>query len=112
MNKILTISIAAYNIEDYIKEALDSIVSNEKARECVEVIVVDDGSKDQTLEIANKYQAQFPETIIVIEKNNGGYGSTINEALNIAHGKYFGQRTGKDSIVILIYSLLTCTTST
>lgn len=96
MNKILTISIAAYNIEDYIKEALDSIISNEKARECVEVIVVDDGSKDQTLEIANKYQAQFPETIIVIKKNNGGYGSTINEALKIAHGKYFKLLDGDD----------------
>ncbi len=55
----------------------------------IEVIVVNDGSRDNSLRIAREYESLYPDTIIVIDKENGGHGSTINAALKIATGKYF-----------------------
>ena len=93
--KILTISIAAYNVEKYIGFALDSIIKS-KYIDDIEAIVVNDGSKDKTLEIAKKYENLYKDSIIVVDKNNLGYGSTINAALKIAKGKYFKLLDGDD----------------
>lgn len=57
--------------------------------EFLDIIIVNDGSKDNTLEIAEGLQKEFPETIRVINKENGHYGSCVNYALDIAEGKYF-----------------------
>jgi glycosyltransferase involved in cell wall biosynthesis len=54
----------------------------------VEVIVVNDGSKDGTLQIARQYQSGYPQIVTVIDKENGHYGSCINAALPVAKGKY------------------------
>ena len=86
--KILTIAIPVYNTENYIKRCFDSILINDILDE-IEVIAVNDGSKDNSLNILNKYKALYPNTLIVIDKENGGHGSTINKALEIATGKYF-----------------------
>ena len=56
--KILTISVAAYNVESYIAENLDSILITD-VRDEIEVLVVDDGGNDGTLEIARKYEDGF-----------------------------------------------------
>lgn len=85
--KLLTISIAAYNMESYLAQALDTLVVAQDTR--LEVIVVNDGSIDNTLTIAQNYHDQYPQIVKVIDKANGGYGSTINAALAIATGKYF-----------------------
>lgn len=73
MEKILTISIAAYNAEFDIRRCLDSFV-NSKVFELLEIIVVNDGSKDNTLKVARQYEEQYPESIKVIDKKNGGHG--------------------------------------
>lgn len=93
--KLLTISIAAYNVEKYIDYALDSIIKS-KYIDDIEVIVVNDGSKDKTLEIAKKYEKLYKNSIIVVDKINSGYGSTINASLKIATGKYFKLLDGDD----------------
>jgi glycosyltransferase involved in cell wall biosynthesis len=49
----------------------------------IEVIVVNDGSRDNSLRIAREYESLYPDTIIVIDKENGGHGSTINAALKM-----------------------------
>lgn len=93
--KTLTISIAAYNVEEYIEEALNSLLDPEIIDD-LEVIVVNDGSKDYTSKIAHKYSSKYPDSIKVIDKENGGYGSTINTSLPLASGKYFRLLDGDD----------------
>lgn len=95
MDKILTISIAAYNMEKYINQALESLVLPEIIDE-LEIFVIDDGGTDTTLEIAKYYAEQYPNSIFPIHKTNGGYGSTINYSINHATGKYFKQLDGDD----------------
>ncbi len=86
--KVLTISIAAYNAEKTIEKCLDSMV-NSRCIDDLEIIVVNDGSKDQTLEIAKRYADEFPQSVIVVDKENGGHGSTINASVIRATGKYY-----------------------
>ncbi|MCH5299777.1 MAG: glycosyltransferase family 2 protein [Ruminococcus sp.] len=95
MKKILTVSIAAYNVQDYIDEALNSFV-NVKEKERLEVLIVDDGSTDNTLEIARKYESDYPEVFKVVHKKNGGWGSTVTTGIQNATGKYFKQLDGDD----------------
>lgn len=95
MSKILTISIAAYNVEQYIEQALDSLI-DERIIDDLEIFVVDDGGKDKTLEIAKRYAEKYPQSIFPIHKENGGYGSTINTSVKLATGKYFKQLDGDD----------------
>ena len=86
--KILTISVAAYNAEKYLKRCLDSLV-NIKLIDDLEIIVVDDGATDNTLNIAKKYEEKYPGCVFAVHKNNGGHGSTINTSIERATGKYF-----------------------
>jgi len=94
MEKILTISIAAYNAEKYIEKALSSLVCC-KMNE-LEVMVIDDGSTDETFSIAKEFELRYPKTFQVIHKSNGGYGSTINCSIERATGKYFKQLDADD----------------
>lgn len=95
MEKILSISIAAYNVSEYIETCLDSFVAA-KNLDKVEVIVVDDGSKDNTADIVRTYVEKYPESIKLIAKENGGHGSTINAGIAAATGKYFKIVDGDD----------------
>ena len=84
--KLLTIVVPAYNVESYIRRCLGSLVT---ADDSVEIIVVNDGSLDRTLEIAQEYEKLYPSKLVVVTKENGGHGSTINTGLELAKGKYF-----------------------
>ena len=86
MNKLLTVIVPAYNMQDYLERCLDSLWCTQQLR--LQVIVVNDGSKDHTLEIARKYATQWPDVYQVVDKANGNYGSCINSALPLAEGKY------------------------
>lgn len=66
--------------------ALDTIL---EIKEDIELIIVNDGSTDDTLKIAKEYQKKYPQVIKVIDKENGGHGSGVNAGLGIASGKYF-----------------------
>ena len=95
MNKILTISIAGYNMEKYIRQALDSL-TDERIVNYLEVFIIDDGGKDGTLDIAREYANRFPGTFFPIHKENGGYGSTFNYSIEHASGMYFRCLDGDD----------------
>lgn len=73
-------------MELYLERCLSSLVIPSIAR--VEIIVVNDGSTDRTLHIAQDFKDRYPDSIIIIDKENGNYGSCINAALKIATGYY------------------------
>lgn len=87
MSKVLSVIIPTYNMEAFLPRCLDSLLADD-ALESLEVIVVNDGSKDGSLNIARNYAYRFPTTVTVIDKPNGNYGSTINSALPVAKGRY------------------------
>lgn len=95
MNKILSISIAAYNVENYLDQTLSSL-NDQRFSDDIEVLIIDDGSKDGTKDIALKYQNMAHGTFKYIQKENGGHGSTINKGLELATGKYFRVIDGDD----------------
>lgn len=88
MSKILSICIPSYNMEEYLHRCVDSMLV-EEVLDQLEIIIVNDGSKDGTLSIANDYKERHPQSVVVIDKPNGHYGSCINAALKVATGKYF-----------------------
>lgn len=95
MRKILTISIAAYNVEAYIRRALDSLI-DDRVIDDLEIFVIDDGGQDGTLKIAEEYAEKYPDSIFPIHKENGGYGTTVNYGVDHATGKYFKLMDGDD----------------
>lgn len=95
MNKVLTISIAAYNMEKYISQTLNSLL-DERIIDELEIFVVDDGGQDHTLDIAREYASLFPQSIFPVHKENGGYGTTVNYSIAHASGRYFKCLDGDD----------------
>lgn len=95
--KLLTISVAAYNVEKYLAQTLESLIVP-SLMESIEVLIVSDGSTDSTCSIASKYVRQYPYTFKLVEKENGGYGTTVNAALKMATGEFFRLLDGDDWI--------------
>jgi len=87
-SKILTIAIPSYNAERYLDNCLSHFTDSE-VMEHLEILIVNDGSTDSTQAMAEAYAQRYPESIVVISKENGGHGSTINAAVPRATGKYF-----------------------
>lgn len=88
MDKTLSVSIAAYNAQQFIEECLDSLIE-ERIIDDIEVLIVNDGSTDNTKEVVQLYVDKFPDTFRIIDKENGGWGSTVNVGMQEATGKYF-----------------------
>lgn len=87
MNKLLSLIIPTYNKEEYLEKCIHSVIGTGRDN-LLELIIVNDGSTDRTQEIAHALQAQFPGIVVVIDKQNGNYGSAVNAALPVARGKY------------------------
>ena len=88
MDKILTIIVPAYNMEKYLDRCLSSLIVGEVFMPQFEVLVINDGAKDRTSEIAHSYEQKYPQTFRVIDKENGNYGSCINRGLKEASGTF------------------------
>ncbi|MDI6453246.1 glycosyltransferase family 2 protein [Peloplasma aerotolerans] len=84
--KTISFVIPSYNSEKYLHTAIESLFG---FGDDIEIIIVNDGSKDQTLHIAKSYQKAHPHLIEVVDQQNGGHGSGINAGLKIAKGTYF-----------------------
>lgn len=95
MDKLLTVSVAAYNMEKYLQKTLESLTVPE-VLDAIEVFVVDDGGKDNSLAIAHEFAFRYPDSFHAVHKENGGYGTTINWSLTHATGKYFRPLDGDD----------------
>lgn len=99
MEKLLTISVAAYNVEKYIKYTLDSLLLDDVLLQKLEIFVIDDGGTDSTLEIAKTYENKYSGVVYAVHKDDDGYGSTVNYSLERATGKYFKLLDGDDWFV-------------
>lgn len=84
--KYITFTVPCYNSQDYMKKCVDSLLPG---GEDVEIVIVNDGSKDGTLAIAREYEAKYPSIVRVVDKENGGHGSGVNAGLALATGLYF-----------------------
>lgn len=94
-DKLLTVSVAAYNVEKYLENTLESLIIPEWI-DRLEVFVIDDGGKDSSIDIARKYEEKYPDTFHAIHKENGGYGSTVAYSIARAKGKFFKVLDGDD----------------
>lgn len=84
-----SIIMAVYNSQTYLKQAIDSVIIQSIGfEENVQLIIVDDGSHDNSLEIAQTYKNRFPENIHVISQEHGGVSSARNNGLSHASGEY------------------------
>ena len=84
--KLLTVTVPCYNSQAYMRKALDSLLTG---GERLDIIVIDDGSKDDTGAIADDYAAKYPTIIRVVHQPNGGHGAGINRGIALAEGLYF-----------------------
>jgi glycosyltransferase involved in cell wall biosynthesis len=83
--KLLSIAVPCYNSQDYMAKCIDSLLVSD----AIEVIIVDDGSTDQTALIADGYQSRYPDNVRAIHQKNGGHGCAVMTGLKNATGRYF-----------------------
>lgn len=84
--KKVSVIVPFYNVEEYIERSIKSLV--EQSLEEIEIILVNDGSKDGSEEIAKEYKKRYPDKIVYLEKENGGLSDARNYALPYATGEY------------------------
>ena len=84
--KLLSIAVPCYNSEAYVERCIESLLVG---GDRVEIIIVNDGSKDKTQEIAEGYATKYPDIVKVVNKENGGHGDAVNSGLKAATGIYF-----------------------
>ena len=93
--KLLTVTVPCYNSQDYMENCVNSLLSG---GDRVEIIIIDDGSKDNTGAIADAYAKKYPDIIRVIHQENGGHGEGINQGLRHATGTYFKVVDSDDTV--------------
>ncbi len=84
-----SVIVAVYNVAPYIREAIDSLIHQTIGFENIQVILVDDGSTDESPKICDEYKEKYPDNIVVIHKPNGGVSSARNIGLEYARGQYY-----------------------
>ncbi|WP_148410911.1 glycosyltransferase family 2 protein [Murimonas intestini] len=84
--KILSVAIPCYNSEAYMRKCIESLLPG---GEDVEILVIDDGSKDNTADIADEYAREYPGIVRAIHQENGGHGEAVNTGIKNATGLYF-----------------------
>ena len=83
--KLLSIAVPCYNSQDYMDKCINSLLVSD----AVEIIIVDDGSTDQTAVIADGYQNRYPSNVRAVHQENGGHGCAVMTGLKNATGLYF-----------------------
>jgi len=84
--KLLTVTIPCYNSQDYMEKCINSLLIG---GDDVEILIVDDGSKDMTPEIADSYEKKYPNIVRAIHQENGGHGEAVNTGIKNAAGIFF-----------------------
>lgn len=84
--KLLSFAVPCYNSAAYMAKCVESLL---KGGEDVEIIIVNDGSSDDTARIADEYAAKYPTIVKAVHKENGGHGSAVNAGIENATGLFF-----------------------
>lgn len=84
--KLISFAVPCYNSQDYMRHCIDSLLIG---GEDVEIIIVNDGSKDDTGKIADEYEKKYPTICKAIQKENGGHGSGVNAGVHNATGLFY-----------------------
>lgn len=93
-----SVVMAVYNVEEYLHEAINSLVLQDLGFSKIQLILVNDGSTDGSGAICDEYAAKYPENIVVIHKSNGGVASARNEGLKHATGHFLNFMDSDDKI--------------
>lgn len=98
---VLSVVVPSYNVEPFLRNTVFSLINHPLSHK-IEVIIVNDGSKDDTAKIANELvklsKTKNGSIVTLIDKENGGHGSTINAGIAKAKGKYFRLLDGDDYV--------------
>ncbi|MDO5293237.1 MAG: CDP-glycerol glycerophosphotransferase family protein [bacterium] len=85
----ITAVIPVYNVEDYLEETLESVINQDIGfKENIQIILVNDGSKDDSEKICRAYQKKYPDNITYIYQENSGVSCARNNGISYAEGKY------------------------
>lgn len=95
-----SIIITIYNSELWIKDAIESIINQSIKIQNIQLILVDDGSKDASLNICKEYKKSYGDNINILKKKNGGVASARNYAIPYIRGNYVEFLDGDDYISI------------
>ena len=88
MQKLLTIVVPVYKVEAYINKCLDSLIIDPELMEKMDVLIINDGTPDNSAEMSREYVKRFPGIFRQIDKENGGHGSVWNLGVKEAYGEY------------------------
>lgn len=94
--KLISVVVPVYNVEKYLKNSLDSIIK--ACKDDMEILLINDGSKDKSGEICERYAQKYPELIRYINQTNHGLGNVRNVGLKHAKGKYIASIDSDDTI--------------
>lgn len=84
--KLLSVAIPCYNSESYMEHCIQTLLTG---GEEMEILIVNDGSRDRTAQIADEYEARYPGICKAIHQENGGHGEAVNTGLKNATGIFF-----------------------
>ena len=101
-----SIIIAIYNTEKYLAESIESIINQTIGFDSIELILIDDGSTDESKEICLKYQKKYPNNIKYIYQENNGQASARNKGLDIASGIYINFLDSDDKLELNALELI------
>ena len=83
----VSVIMAVYNVEQFLRESIDSVIAQDIGFEHIQLILVDDGTPDGSGAICDEYAEKYPDNIVVIHKENGGVSSARNAGLDVAEGE-------------------------
>lgn len=101
--KLLTFAIPCYNSQDYMENCIKSLLPG---GDDVEILIVDDGSKDSTPEIADAYAKKYPGIVRAIHQENGGHGEAVNAGIRNATGLFFKVVDSDDWVDAEAYAMI------